>query len=126
MRRDRSKRGEQFLRIMLYGHHIISSEKVRKGPLHHLTVLKHVADPGGRREVILQYVIFSIASPHNIRANNMDITVPGHVKVHHLAAEVAGAKNKLGRYPLFAQDSLFVVNVMQEQVERCHTLRDAS
>ena len=126
LRRHRLEHVEQLLRVVLDRPHAVAPEQVGEDALHHLAVLEHVADARGRAQVVFEHVVFAVAVAHQVGADDVGVDVLGHVHAHHLAAEVPGAEDQLGRHDFFAQDALVVIDVVQEVVEGGHALGEAA
>ena len=125
-RRTGAKRGQQLLRVLVDGQHPVALEQWCELTLHRCSVLEHVAGTRGRAEVVFEHEVLAVLVAHDVDARDMRIDAPGRVDVDHLAAKVLRAEDERGRNPAVAQDSLVVVDVVQEEVERTDPLDQAA
>ena len=125
-RRGREQRGEQLLRVVVDPADAAAREEVGEGALHRGPVLEHVARARGRAEVVLEHEVLAVAVADHVDPGDVRVDAARRVEAHHLAPEMAGAEDELGRNPALAEDSLLVVDVVQEQVERLHPLDQAA
>lgn len=56
----------------------------------------------------------------------MHVHAARQLEPHHLAPESIGAEDQLGRDAALAENALFVIDVAEEEVERCDTLGQAA
>jgi len=74
----------------------------------------------------LQNVVVAVVAPHQIGAADVDIDILGHCRAEELAPIVLPVDDQLTRYDSVFEDVLFVVDVVQEQVERLDALDKAA
>ena len=121
---------QQHVGVMRHGGHRMRAEKLRKKPHHHLAVFQHVGNPRGHTQVVFQHVIHAVAlrvgGPHDVDAGDVCIDVPGHLHASHLGAVLGVVQHQVGRNNARTQDVLPVVDVMDEAVERRHSLHQAA
>jgi hypothetical protein len=102
------------------------ARQVREGAQHHVPVLDHVGDAGGRARIVLQHAELPVAAAHQIDAADMDVGIVRQIQTGHLRAVVLVLQDQLGRDDAVLEDLLLVINVAQEEVERLHPLPDAA
>ncbi len=125
-RRDRLQRREQLLRIVLDRGDAVLGEEVGEEPHHHLAVLQHVGDAGGRAGIVLEDVEVVLVGPHDVDAGDVDVDVVGQLQPGHLGPVVGVAVDEVGGDDAGAQDLGRPVDVGEEDVERPHPLLEAA
>src|SRR5262245_11117803 len=119
---DRSQRTEKFLWIMVDGRHAVLFKQAREGTFHCLTVLQHIADAGGRTQVVFQHVILAVVIANQVGSDHMRIDFARHIDPDHLAPEMARAENQLRRDSFFVDDALLVIDIVKKLIERYYPL----
>ena len=89
-------------------------------------IFQHITDPAGAPAVVFQHQVISLVIADQIGPANMNVNVLGHVEVHKLPPEMFARKNIKRRNNAVLQDFLFVINVVQEQVQRGDALDQAA
>jgi hypothetical protein len=92
-------------------------DDIWKGALHDAPVLDDVGDAGGRAAVVFQHQEAAGVVAHDVGAADMDVGAAGHVEADHLRPVVGIAEHECARYHAVLQDALFVVDVVEEEVE---------
>ncbi len=125
-RRDGAQVLEQQVRIVLDRADRLGGEELGKEPHHHLAVLEHVRHARGNAQVVLENVVLALARPDDVDAGDVRVDAARHVHADHLAPELRIAEDALARQTPGFEDGLVVVDVVQEQVQRVHALREAT
>ena len=100
----------------------MTCEQFGKQAHHHLAVFKHVRHAGRHAQVILEYIKFAGTRTHDIDASDVCVDIARYGDALHLGAVLCIAKHLLGRHRASAHDVLFVIDVVNEQVERLYAL----
>ena len=124
-RRDRPKRGEQFVRIVLDRRDAVAREQLGEQPHHDLAVLQHVGDAGGRAGIVLEHVEGVGVDAHDVDAGDLHVDVVRHLLAAHLGAEGGIAEDQIVGHDAGAQDLAGAVDVAEEGVERLDPLGEA-
>ncbi len=122
LRGHAAQRFQEQVRIVVDGADRLVGEELREEPHHHLAVLQHVGDPGGRAQVVLEHVVLAVGVLHDVHARDVRVDAAGHFDADHLLAELRVAGDLLVRDLARPQDLLVMVDVAQEPVERGHAL----
>ena len=117
--------GQHFVqlgRIVVNRQRRIGLEKLGEHALGDQTVLQHVGDPRGNAQVVFQHVHGAVGIAHQVRATDMRPHPERGVDPHALRPEVLRFGQHLGGKNPVPDDLLLVIQVVDEQVQRLHTL----
>ena len=101
-------------------------EQLSPDPLEDAAVLDDIRHPGGRTQVVLQNVEVAGFIAHQVATNNMRVHAHRYIQTAHFATVAARAEHQLRRDDAGTQNATFMINVVQEQVERAYTLLEAA
>ena len=116
---------EELVGVVFHGAHAASLEDFREGALQRAAVLEHVADAGRAARVILEYKILTLVVADDVGAADVDVDVARHLDVHELPAEMLRRHHVMGGDGAVLDDVLFVIDVVEEEVERRDALDQA-
>ena len=126
LRRQRAQRGEQRLAIVLDGLHAALAEQIREQALHHLAAHQHVGDAAGHAQIVFEHHEFARRHADQIGARDGDIGVLADMEAAHLPAEMFAAIDDFPRHHAVVQNPAFVIDVLEEQIQRGDALRQAA
>jgi len=113
---------EQQVGIVFDRRHAMFGKEFREEPHHHLAVFDHVRDAGRHAQIVFQHVVLARSGTHHIDARNRRVDVAGHIDALHLGAILCVIEHLLGRNAPRLEDFLIVVDVVDEGIQRLHTL----
>ena len=125
-RGQRTKRGQQQLRIVLDGAHAVAVKELRESALHDAAIGEHVAHAGGDAQVVFEHHELAVVQAQQVGADDGDIDVARHLQAAHLAAVLFAAIDELAGNDLVGEDFGVGVNVAQEVIERGDALGEAA
>ena len=99
-RRHRAQRVEQLLGVMLDRRDAVPREQFGEQPHHHLAVLQHVGDAGGRAGIILEHVETFRRHPHDVDAGDMRVDVVGD-----MSARSSRPEHRVLKYQVLRDDA---------------------
>jgi hypothetical protein len=89
-------------------------------------VLDDVADAGRRADVVLEDEEAALLVPDDVGAADVHVGPVRQVEAPHGGAVVRVAEDELGREHAVAEDPLPVVEVLEQQIDRCDPLAHAA
>ena len=104
----------------------MAREQLREEPHHHLAVLQHVGDAGGRAGIVLEDVEGALVDPHDVDAGDVDVDPVRHLEADHLRPVMRVAEDEVGRDDAGLDAFLRAVDVGEEGVERGDALLQAA
>ncbi len=126
-RRKAAQNARQFVRVVMNGQDFVGLERVGEGARHHQAVFQHVGNAAGRAHIVFEHAElarFRIA--HQIDAADMRVNSARHFQADHFAPEMRAGIDERARNLPVLEDALLAVNVLQEQIQRHHALRQAA
>ena len=120
--RHGAQRLEQQVGIVVDGTDALLREELGEEPHHHLAVLEHVRHARGRAQVVLEHVVRAVLMAHEIDAGDVRIHVVRQLQAEHRDLVGLVGEHLLGRHHALFQDLLFVIDVVQEAVQRVAAL----
>src|SRR5882724_8231837 len=114
----------QDIRIFRHRPHIVLRYEVRENTFGDLPVLQHITYPAGSAQIIFEDVKSAVVIAYQVDACNMNVDIVGHGQAMDLPQEMRAAIDHLGRDDPILQDELFVVNILEEEVQGLQPLAD--
>ena len=105
--------------------HLLALKGARKHAGHDQPVLEHVGDAARRADVVLEHQeLAGRGIADQVDAGDMRVDAARHVDADHLAPEVAARQDQRAGHDAVLEDPLRAVDVLQEQIQRDHALRE--
>ena len=123
--RQRSQRFEQLRRVFIDRQNRVVLEQFRKHALHHVAVFQHVRHAGRHAQVVLEHVHHAVAAAHQIAAAHVRPHAEARRNAHALGTEVRRVGEEFGGENAVLDDALFVIDVVDEHVQRLYALAQA-
>jgi len=111
---------------MIHRRHPMRREQFREQPHHHLAVLEHVGHARRHAQIVLEHAKFPGIVTHDVDARDVRIDPARHIHALHFRPVLRIAQHLLGRNDAGLQDLLVVVDVVNEGIQRPHTLFQAA
>lgn len=117
-RSERPQCGEKGGAVVIDGTDAAFLEQNGEDAFHHLAAGEHVGNAAGHAEVIFENHEAAVGITDEVRSDDGDVDIPGHLQSAHLAAEVLAAIDDLARNHTIGEDLSFVTDVPEKVVER--------
>ena len=124
--RERFEHFEELAGVLVDGADGQAFEDAGEDALEHLAIFQHVADAGGDAEIVLEDVVFAIAAANQVRAGDVAPDTPRGFEAAALGSVGDGAGDDLGGDGAILENSLLVVDVVDEGVEGVDALLEAA
>ena len=121
-RRHRAHRGQQQRRVVVDRPHAVGREQLRHQAGHRDAVLQYVGDARGRAHVVLQDLPGAVRVAHEIAAGDVRVDAAGGPHAVHRPGEMRATDDQRPGHDARVDDLPGVVDVVDEVVERPHTL----
>ena len=113
--------------IVIHRQDFVVLKRVRESARHHQAVFQHVGNAARRAHIVFQHVEFAgLRIAHQIDAGDVRVNSARHFQADHLAPEMRAGIDQRARNLPVLENSLLAVNVLQEQIQRHHALRQAA
>jgi len=89
-------------------------------------VLDDIADPGWGARIILEHPEYAVTAANDVGAANIDVGFVSDRHAPHMRPVIGVAQDQFGRNDAVLQDLLFVIEVVEQQVEGGDPLNDAA
>ena len=112
------QRLQQSFGIIFHRLNAESAENLREGPLHHLAVLDDVRDTRRATQIVFENIELSVGIANQVGPYNVTPHVAGGLQSQTLLEIARSREDQLGRHDTVFKNSLFVVDIVDEQVQR--------
>jgi hypothetical protein len=123
---ERAQGSEQQLRVLLDGTNVVAAEELGKDALHDAAIGEHVTYAGGNAEIVLEDDELAVLEADEIGSADGDVDVARDLKPDHLTAEVLAGVDEVAGNDAVSEDASFVVDVLEEEVERGDALGETA
>ena len=123
IRRQALQRGQQRAWVVIHRPHAIVPKQRGEHTLQHLAVRQHVRHAAGHAKIVFQHGKLAVRQPHQIGAANAHVDVAWHIDATHFAPEMLATVNEFAGNDFVGENSAFVINIAQKQIQRGQPLR---
>jgi hypothetical protein len=117
---------QQQVRVVVDRGDALAGEQLGEQAHHHLAVFQHVGNAAGRAQVVFQHVVGAITVAHQVDPGDVRVEVVRQVEALHGQLVALVGQYLLGRDDPGLDDTLVVVEVGEEHVQRTYALDAAA
>src|SRR5262245_22184805 len=111
---------------MVYGAHADGFKHRGESSFHRTTIFQNVADAAWATAIIFEHHVLPLVIADQVRAADVNVNILRHLEVHELAAKMFSRKDVVRGNNTLLDDSLLVINVVEEKIERRDALRQTA
>ena len=112
-----AERGEQVCGISVDWTDSAGAEELREDALHRVAVLEHVGDPGRATTVVFKDEVAAVLIADQVGATDVDVGVLRDGDADEFRPVMCGAEHDLGRDHAFLDDTLLMVDIVEEEIQ---------